>query len=1242
MKIKNLILIFFLLAGTLSINSEPVSIQKSSLVGDRIVEFIPAGFDQTKTPSLILKEEPVSIGTVPAGWSLIPEFTLVSDKASASLKLTGEVSLYGGGEVTGPLLRNGQYIKLWNTDTGAYGIDGGKRLYQSHPWVMGVREDGTAFGILFDTSWKSELYTNSDEIILNTEGALFRAYIIDRESPRSVLKGLAELTGTIQMPALWTLGYHQCRFSYSPDSKVREIANTFRAKNIPCDVIWMDIDYMDGYRIFTFSPAAFPNPKALNDELHGKGFHTVYMIDPGVKVENGYSIYDSGTQNDIWVKRPNGQVYQGKVWPGYCAFPDFTIPKARTWWAGLYRDFLAKGIDGVWNDMNEPAVNDDDLTENQRIGTMPYNTPHRGGGNLPAGTHLLYHNAYGRLMVEASYNGILAANPDKRPFLLTRANLLGGQRYAATWTGDNYAAWDQLKLSVPMSITLGLSGQPFNGPDIGGFLGDTSGDLWATWLGFGVFMPFTRGHACAGTNNKEPWAFGKTIEKTSRIAIERRYRLLPYLYTLFYEASQTGMPVMQPVFFADPQDLRLRSEQQVFLLGEDMLVIPAFAENPTLPSGIWEDLSLVDGDMTDIYQAKLRVKGGSIIPAGKIIQNTNENMFDPLTLIVCLDEDGKAEGKLYTDAGDGWTFKSGDYGLLTFKAERSGNIVKIKSDGKEGERNVEQEISRIDAQVLFEGRTYKGTGSLTDGVEVVINIPQLISTLEAENGIITLPAKIKYVDGYSGNAYVGDNDFGSSILFNDVEIPEEGTYEFKTYYTSMQLRSIAVKTNNNEEVISTIINTTPEWNVPPIATMSAYIYLNQGKNTIKITPYPSNQGGPNLDKFEIYQTNETIPRPEVEKLSFISDHTDEAEITAQYANETLPYLTDNDEYTFYKVAGVTSTQITAKCKYPVLLTGYLFSAGIKSSEDLTKWVLESSKDGNSWTVVNPNKSTDLSGASLFEINRTYGAASADRAQYYRLTAKGTPDVEVAEWQLFGVPYIDNTDGKSFPQDITEGIDIQEKALAHPEGASGSGWSEKFYNLFNRELNRKYYISGSKQYYVEIELDKVYQLDSYTLTSADGYPDRDPKKWTFNGYNDVLGWVELDRQTDFHFPCRYATMRFDIDNSAGFSKFLLDVEDNNGSSDSQLLKWQMFGKQFVETGIKNFAGNDCSVWQAQGKINILLRKNILLSYNIFNTSGILVTKGAFSAAKQEIPVPKGIYVVMLSDGVKSYNTKVIVL
>lgn len=658
---------------------------------------------------------------------------------------------------------------------------------------------------------------------------------------------------------------------------------------------------------------------------------------------------------------------------------------------------------------------------------------------------------------------------------------------------------------------------------------------------------------------------------------------------------------------------------------------------------------------------------------------------------------------------------------------------------------------------------------------------ELVVSLEAESGTLTAPAKVKSVNGYSGNAYVGDNDAGSAITFADVEVNKAGRYEFKTYYTCVGSRSIAIKANNLSEVVSATVKSTSDWNAPPTETMSVYINLNQGKNTIIITPYPSGQGGPNmdkfeiltaaqpgefpilleaenarlfgslkvkpldgstisglsggkyigdfnqsakshlqfvdveipetgtyqlkvfsmgssrnlsikvnqykksiirtkdsqnwndappaevstliyldkgknkltfgtynddgpnLDKFEIHQTNESIPQPEVENLSFISDFTDEAEITAQYNNETLSYVTDNSEFTIYNVPGVTSTQITAKCKYPILLTGYLLSSGTDEIEDVTKWTLESSTNGTTWKTVTSNSSTDLSGAYLFTINRSYGDGATQSAQYYRLTAKGSTDINVAEWQLFGVPYLTNTDGKSFPQDITEGVNVTTNATGYPEGAFGTDWSEKFYNLFNRKLNSKYYMSGSKQFYVEIDLGKAYQLTSYTLTSADAFADRDPAKWTFNGYNDEIGWVELDRRVEFAFPCRYATMRFDINDLKGYSKFLLDVETNNGSPDTQLLKWQLFGKEHTGSGIVTPVNKSShyNIYSEQKKLCIQSDINIPATYAIYNIAGLKINQGKLSSSQKDISLSQGIYIVQINSSIENNTTKVIV-
>lgn len=694
------------------LSAHNVKMEKEVIVGDGIAKFVPKGFNLSQMPSFALKAEPQEKGMLPSNWQLYPIMEKKKGHASAYLDVPQGTSLYGGGEVTGPLLRNGQSIKLWNTDSGAYSVDNGKRLYQSHPWVMGVRPDGTSFGILFDTPYKAKLTTTDERINFETEGELFRIFVIDRESPQAVIKGLAELIGTMPMVPRWALGYQQCRFSYTPASRVIEVADTFRIKRIPCDVIWMDIDYMDGYRIFTFNPQTFPDPAALNRDLHIRGFHSAWMIDPGAKVDSTYFVYKSGTANDVWVKAAQGKEFHGDAWPGACAFPDFTQPKTVRWWADLYKDFLDKGVDGVWNDVNEPQIS------NTPTGTMPEDNKHLGGDKIPAGPHLKYHNVYGYLMVKASREGIMKARPQNRPFILTRSNFLGGQRFAATWTGDNASWVSHMTMSVPMILTLGLSGQPFSGADVGGFLFNPDADLFGRWMALGAFYPFSRGHACAGTINKEPWAFGQKVEDVSRMALERRYVLLPYYYTLLHEASETGMPIMRPVFFADPKDTLLRAEEQAFLIGENLLVVPEWAQNPALPKGIWRNLSLIPGDDKDSYQAKLKIRGGAIIPTGKIIQNTNEKSLDPLTLLVCLDEKGEAHGTLYWDEGDNWSFKDGNYSFQHFTAIRTAdNKVQVKITQKKGKYITENNDMAI-VKIITDKGIYQASGNLVEGIEV--------------------------------------------------------------------------------------------------------------------------------------------------------------------------------------------------------------------------------------------------------------------------------------------------------------------------------------------------------------------------------------------------------------------------------------------------------------------------------------------------------------------------------------------
>ena len=686
MKKFTLLYILALTAGL-----QTVFAQSASLTEPGIAVFYPKDFDSIRTlPSLAVIKDLPKRDSLPADWKVKPQFIQIDGKNAIHFDLNPETDLYGTGEVTGDLRRNGSDITLWNTDNYAYGKFEGKQLYQAHPWVLGVRADGSSFGILADNSWRQEIHLEKGVDIIS-EGPSFRVIVIEKETPQEVMIVLGELTGTMAMPPLWALGYQQSRYSYFPDTNVQELADEFRDRKIPADVIWMDIDYMNGFRVFTF------DPKGLNDYLHARDFKSVFMIDPGVKQDSLYSVYQEGSAGNHWVLDSLGNEYNGEVWPGQVAFPDYTRPETQKWWASLYTDFMNLGIDGVWNDMNEPAVFDGPG------GSMPDNNIHRGGGDLPKDIHLRYHNVYGLLMVRSSREGIMAVNPEKRPFVLSRANYIGGQRYAATWTGDNSATWDNLKMSIPMSINLSLSGQPFNGPDIGGFTKSPTADLFGNWIALGAYYPFSRNHTSNDTEDQEPWAFGEEIENVSRTAINRRYRLMPYLYTLFREASTTGMPIMRPTFFADIQDKNLREEQQSFLLGENLLIIPRWAEDLKMPEGDWQQIPFEEKD--DNYQAIVKLRDGAIVPMGPVIQSTEEYSTLKLTLLINPDEAGNASGSLYDDSGEGFGYQAGDYAVLNFSASKTAeNTLKVSVKQTEGSRKTAREF-RIglvkDNQIMY-------------------------------------------------------------------------------------------------------------------------------------------------------------------------------------------------------------------------------------------------------------------------------------------------------------------------------------------------------------------------------------------------------------------------------------------------------------------------------------------------------------------------------------------------------------
>jgi len=666
--------------------------QDPGLLSDDVARFIPSGVDPRTLPRSFALVEPLpALGPVPDSWRTRPTFERSAGTWIVTIPTDPQTSLYGTGEVAGPLRRNGFLTECWAKQPFRIEKDGkpapqydekSKSLYHAHPWVLAVRVDGSAFGVLADTTFRLEIDLRDGIRFCSAQP--FPVVVIESGSPQRLVERLSDLTGRIELPPRWTLGYHQCRFSYYPDARVRELAEEFRKRKLPCDVIWLDIHYMDAYKVFTFDRARFPDPKATNDFLHRLGFKSVWILDPAVKAEAGYSVYDEGVAEGHFLSDARGHEHHEWTWPGDAAFPDYTRPETQAWWARLTAEFLEHGMDGVWVDLNEPSPI-------LPLGAeLPEDLRHCGGGDIAPGTHAQYHNVYGLLMSKTTHDVMRQARPNRRPFVLTRSSYLGGQRYAATWTGDNSSTWEHLHWSVPMALNLGLSGQPYSGPDVGGFAGTPSPALFAHWMGVGALLPFFRTHN-ALQGDQEPWSFDERTEAQCRLALARRYRLLPYLYNLFHDAATIGLPVVRPLFFADPADLSLRQEDHAFLLGGDVLVQPQLLKAEThafaMPKGHWRSFTLAGEDpVSDTAHPVLRLRDGAILPVGPGGQTSDKAFEGPLTLIVALDAKGAAVGRLYEDAGEGFGYLEGDYLLTTYRAVLKDGVVEIGIARREGQR----------------------------------------------------------------------------------------------------------------------------------------------------------------------------------------------------------------------------------------------------------------------------------------------------------------------------------------------------------------------------------------------------------------------------------------------------------------------------------------------------------------------------------------------------------------------------
>jgi alpha-glucosidase len=572
--------------------------------------------------------------------------------------------IFAVGDKTGALDRRGSTFVDWNTD--AFGFTPATDpIYKSIPFFIGVGGNGRAYGFFLDNSWRSSFdfgHRDSSSIEIAAPNGPIDYYVIAGPTVADVVRRYTDLTGKPPMPPEWALGYQQSRWGYSSDAEVREIAQRLRSDRIPADVIWMDIDYQDRDRPFTVNRAIFPDLKKLNEDMARDGLRLVAITDLHVAYlpNQGYAPFDTGLAGNHFVRKADGSLYVAPVWPGPSVFPDFTRAATRTWWGGLYSDFIADGFSGFWNDMNEPAVFETPTK------TMPVDNLHRIDSDDFAprdATHAEIHNVYGMENTRGTFEGMARLRPGIRPFVMTRASYAGGQRYAVTWTGDNSSTWDHLRLCVEQLINLGLSGFNYSGCDVGGFVGGASPDLLTRWYQIAAFTPVFRNHSAHDAPRAEPWVDGPEHLAIRRRFIEERYRLMPYFYALAEQNSRTGDPVMRPLFYDYPDALKLDCDEAMsFTVGRDLLVAgPPRPESPRpfdvcLPAGAWYDYWTglpVAGhkfsELPRLDRLPVFVRAGAILPKQPLTQSTAETPKGPLELDIYPGPECK--GELYFDDG---------------------------------------------------------------------------------------------------------------------------------------------------------------------------------------------------------------------------------------------------------------------------------------------------------------------------------------------------------------------------------------------------------------------------------------------------------------------------------------------------------------------------------------------------------------------------------------------------------------
>ena len=608
----------------------------------------------------------------------------VSGAVSIGRKLDMGERIYGLGEKTGASDRRGRSFEMWNSDPAWSDPMGQYRtvtdpLYQSHPFFLSLQSGGRASGAFLANTFRSTFdvgKTVPDSLALGAALGDVDLFFFDGPAPAAVLDAYTKLVGRPFLPPLWALGYHQSRWSYTPAARVEEVAAELRRRGLPADGIWLDIDYMDGFRDFTWNASTFPDPGGLMTRLAASGFKATAILDPGVKSEPGgqYAVYNAGIAGGRFITGSDGQPVVREVWPGASVFPDFTSVSTRQWWGDLVGTFLKSGLRGVWIDMNEPAV----FTKEG----FPLDARVDGEGKPT--TFAEAKNVYASLMARATYEGALRASPGRRPFVLTRAGFAGVQRYAAVWTGDAPSSWDVLAMTPAMLAGMSVSGMAFVGSDVGGFSGSPSPELYGRWFELGSFSPFFRSHVATGTPDQEPWSFGPEVENLARRMLALRYALLPYWYASYVASTETGAPLVRPLWFEFPADEQAYGKDDEFLIGPSLLVAPVTAPNVTerdvyLPAGTFYDYytgAAYRGPATvrmpaPLGRVPLFVRAGAVIPAEDVVDYVGAPSSGRIYLDVFPGPVGStASTELYEDDGESTAHTTGSFA----KTALTGNV----------------------------------------------------------------------------------------------------------------------------------------------------------------------------------------------------------------------------------------------------------------------------------------------------------------------------------------------------------------------------------------------------------------------------------------------------------------------------------------------------------------------------------------------------------------------------------------